>query len=235
MNIRGYVLAFLVLALGAGCSAPKSNLQEPLMFTAFDDFKRGPEGGVDLVWSTKRISDAQSLKTVLQKYDSLLVDQTWVAVDKATSLTLNDEQIRDMSKRMVKAIQTRLGQGFKLVETANEKTLRLKIALTNLETPTPILSVTNRLSTIDSEPSRVTTMVAAEQANIGSITVELLVSDGKTDEPLVAAIDKRFTTKPIGMTITAKDGAKESIALWAERLWITLRDWNWIKARTPAS
>jgi hypothetical protein len=57
----------------------------------------------------------------------------------------------------------------------------------------------------------------------------LLVSDAKTNEPLLAAIDKKFSNKEIVTMIASLDNMKEPTSLWADRLWTTLSYWNWIK------
>lgn len=232
MNIRFCVLFVLVLALSSGCVAEKVALKKPALFASLEDYKSGPKGGVDLVWSTNRIRDAETLKTTLQKYDSLILDQTWLVVDKESARNLDDEQILATSRHMLNELKARLGQGFKLVDTPTENTLRLSVAMTNIETSLPILAVTSRLLPVGSTASTVSKIAIGEHVNTGRVTVELLVSDARSREPLVAVIDKQFDHQNLGTMIESPDAAKAPISLWADRLWITLRDWNWRKSRT---
>ncbi len=235
MNMWFYLLLLLALTLDTGCAAQKVSLQEPALFASLENFKRGPEGGVDLVWSTKRISDAETLKAVLRKYDSLMLDQTWVVIDKESACQLDDKQVLATSRQMINEIKARLGHGFKLVETPTETTLLLSVALTDIEALLPILAVTSHLLPDDSGPSSVSRIVMGEHVTNGGVTVELLVSDAKTREPLVAVIDKRLVSQDVGTLIDSPSGAKEDLSLWADRLWTTLSYWNWIKKRTPGS
>jgi len=232
MNIRFCVLFLLVLVLSAGCVAEKVTLKKPKMFASLEDYKSGPKGGVDLVWSAKRIRDAETLKTTLQRYDSLILDQTWLVVDKESARNLDDEQILTTSRHMLHELKARLGHGFKLVDTPTENTLRLSVAMTNIETSLPILAVTSRLLPPGSTASTVSKIAIGEHINTGRVIVELLVSDARSREPLVAVIDKQFDHQNLGTMIESPNAAKEPISLWADRLWITLRDWNWIKSRT---
>lgn len=234
MNIRFYVLCLLVLAHCAGCAAQKSTVQEPVIFAALEDFKLGPEGGVDLVWSNKRISDAETLKTTLQKYEGLMLGPTWIALDKESFRNLEDKQILEMVRYMVKGIQTRLGHEFKLVETPDENTLRLHLAMTNLETAQPILAMVTDLLPVGSETATVSKIIAGEPTKGGRITVELLINDAKTNEPLLAAIDKNFSTEALITMMASEEKMKEATTLWTDRLWITLSYWNWIKDRSVA-
>ncbi len=235
MKVRFYILWLLVLFLSLGCTAQQATLKQPLMFAALEDYRLGPEGGVDLVWSTQRIRDAETLKTTLQKYDSLILDQTWLVVDKESTRKLDDAQVLATARDMVAELKARLGHGFKLVDTPGENTLRLSIALTEIESSVPILAVTSRFLSDGPPAASVSRVVIGKQANSGGVTIELLVSDARSREPLLAAIDKQLNLQDLGTLIGSPEGAKEFISLWASRLWITLRDWNWIKSRTDRS
>jgi hypothetical protein len=129
---------------------------------------------------------------------------------------------------MVEAIKTRLGQGYKLVRTPTRETLRLSIVLTNLETPNPILTVTNSLLPESLGIATISKIVTGEHTRINGATVELLVSDARTNEPLILVIDKHFGSSALGETTNAPDDAQEAISQWLERLWTTLSYWNWI-------
>ena len=235
MNMRFYLLFLLVLTLGTGCTAQKVLLKKPVLFASLEDFKLGPKGGVDLVWSTKRITDAETLKSALRKYDSLMLDQIWVVVDKESVRQLNDKQIQATTQQMINEIKARLGHDFKLVETPTENTLLLSVALTDIETSLPILAVTSYLLPDDFGTRTLSRIVIGEHVKSGSVTVELLISDARTREPLIAVIDKHFDNKDVSTMTASPDGASEAISLWADRLWTTLSYWNWIKKRTLGS
>lgn len=228
MYIRYYALLLLVFTLCTSCTAQKSTVRKTVMFATIEDFKPGPDGGIDLVWSTGRINDSESLKETLQRYDSLMLGQTWLAVDKESFANLDDEQILTISKDMVSAIKAKMGQRFKLVDSPSESTLRLSIALTNLDSPNPILTVTNSLLPEDHGVAAVSKIITGEYARVDGVTVELLVSDSRTNKPLIVVIDKRFGNNAIGTTTISLDEAKEAISLWIDRLWTTLSYWNWI-------
>lgn len=235
MNVRFYFLLLFALLLTIGCTVQKATLKKPLTFAALEDYRFGPEGGVDLVWSTKKIRDAETLKTTLQRYDNLILDQTWLVVDKESASKLDDKQILATARYMVEELKARLGHGFKLVDVPDENTLRLSIALTNIESTLPMLAVTRRMLADEPTAARVSRVVIDKQVNSGRVAVELLVSDPRSREPFIAVIDKQFASLDLGTMVASPDGAKDFIVLWADRLWITLRDWNWIKTRPVGS
>ncbi|CAH7164461.1 putative Lipoprotein [Vibrio chagasii] len=122
-------------------------------FTTYEDFQPGPDGGVDLVWARIGLRDADRLKSKLDDYDSVVIDQIFVLA----------------------------------------------------------------MSTI----SKVAT---GEHTNVGSASVELLVSDAQDGTPLFAAIDREAGNKDFSTMIDSLDDAKDAINYWVERLGDTLQN-----------
>lgn len=231
MNVRRYAVVLLVIVFCSGCTAQRVTVRKTVMFAAVEDFRPGPEGGVDLVWSTGSIRDFETLRETLRKYDSLMPGQVWLVVDRKSSADLDDRQILNITDQMVRALKSRLGQGYKLVDTPDENTLRLSLALTNLETPNPILTVTNSLLPRNLGVSAVSRIVTGEDVRGGGVTAELLVSDARTNRPLVAVIDRLSDNSELVAMSNSPVVAQEVISRWVDRLWTTLSSWNWIKDR----
>ena len=226
MKVRFFVLLLFVLVATAGCVAQKFSQQNTKMFASFEDFRPGPKGGVDLVWATKEIYDVESLKAVFQKYDSLILDQTWIVVDRKSSDNLSDNQVQEISQHLANELTAHLGKRFRLVETPTSTTLRLSIALTNIETPNPILAVTSSLLPVGIGISIASKIVTGEHTNVGMARIELLISDANSNQPLIAAIDKRSGNKDLGTMIDSMDDAKDAINWWVKRLGTTLANWE---------
>ena len=232
MMTRYLSFLLLVLVLCSGCTAQKLTRKEPVMFASFEDFRSGPKGGVDLVWSTPKISDEISLREVLKKYDSLILDQTFVVVDRGTVGTFDQKQMQEIPRRISRAMKNKFGQWFKLVDIPTENTLRLSIAFTNIGSSQPFFAETSGSLPVGPRISTVTKITAKEHAVDGYAVAELLVSDARTNEPLIATIDKRFGSQDLGTMIESPEAAKEAFSSWVERLWTTLVYWNWIQSRT---
>lgn len=225
MNPRVLLSTLILLLVCAGCSTPKMTSQDSVMFKSFEDFRPGPEGGVDLVWTTTGINDKESLQRELQGYDGLIMDQVWVVVDKDSD-QLTDEEIQELSQHMADSIKTKLAKRFTIVDTPTEKTLRLSIALTNIETPNPVLAVTSSLLPVGIGISVISKVITGEHTNVGKARAEMLLSDAMSGEPLIAAIDKRSGNKDLGTMINSLDDAKDAISWWTDRLGITLTNWQ---------
>ncbi len=100
--------------------------------------------------------------------------------------------------------------------------LRLSIAISNVETPNPILAVTSSLLPVGLGISTISKITTGEHTNVGSATIELLASDANTDKPLFAAIDREAGNKDLSTMIDSLDDAKDAINWWVDRLGQTL-------------
>ncbi|MEF1307090.1 DUF3313 domain-containing protein, partial [Vibrio owensii] len=174
----------------------------------------GPEGRVDLVWARDDIKDAQTLKAVLDKYDSVLVDRVFVVVKDAE---LDDESINELSDYMVMRLKEKISTNKRIMDEPSDSTLRLSIAISNVETPNPILAVTSSVLPFGIGVSTISKLTTGEHTNVGEATIELLVSDSKTAEPIFAVIDRHVGDKDLDNIVDGLSGAKDAIDWWVNR------------------
>ena len=206
-----------------GCSAVQE-FRKPQMFESFDDFKPGPEGGVDLIWAKRGIRSPADLQNELMKYDSIIIDQVWLVLDEKERYgSLDSDEIKDLADYLVEQLKIKANSHFEVVTEPKEKTLRLSMALTNVETPNPILAVTSSVLPFGLGISTVSKVITGEHTNVGSATIELMLSDAHTGNPIIAAIDKRTGNKDLSTMIDSADDAKDAINWWVERLGATLK------------
>ena len=108
-------------------------------------FSLGPDGGVDLVWARIGLRDADRLKSKLDDYDSVVIDQIFVLAEEGS---LDQEEIQELTDHMVSRLEEKISPHKVIVDEPTGKTLRLSIALSNVETPNPILAVTSSCLTV---------------------------------------------------------------------------------------
>lgn len=205
---------FIVLL--AGCA--RGPQVDETKFTSYEDFRPGPEGRVDLVWARDDIKDAQTLKAVLDKYDSVLVDRVFVVVKDAE---LDDESISELSDYMVMRLKEKISTNKRIVDEPSDSTLRLSIAISNVETPNPILAVTSSVLPFGIGVSTISKLTTGEHTNVGEATIELQVSDSKTAKPIFAVIDRHVGDKDLDNIVDGLSGAKDAIDWWVNRLFVT--------------
>ncbi|MEZ8029185.1 DUF3313 domain-containing protein [Enterovibrio norvegicus] len=210
---------FLTLSLFLfGCTS--SYRPAATSFTSYEDFKAGPEGGVDLVWTRIGLRDAKRLKRKIAQYDAVVIDRIYVLTNEDNALS--DEQITELTVYLADRLKKKITQYKPVVDTPTANSLRLSIAISNVETPNPILAVTSSLLPVGLGISTISKITTGQHTNVGSATIELLASDANTDKPLFAAIDRETGNKDLSTMIDSLDDAKDAINWWVDRLGQTL-------------
>jgi len=226
--MKSYRIAVSMLVSGlvlllSGCGVVQDYRQSQ-MFKSFDDFRPGPEGGSDLIWAKPGIESVKDLNEILLRYDSIIVDQVWLVLDDKTRYdNLSEEEVIGVSEYLVEKIKQKATSRFELVDSPKQKTLRISVALTNIETPNPILAVTSTLLPIGLGISTISKVVTGEFTNVGSATIEMMISDANSGEPIVAVIDRRTGSKDLSTMIDSTDDARDAVDWWVERIGSTLR------------
>lgn len=210
--LRLVIVSFSALLIFA-CAGGK--LQHTTKFTSYEDFQAGPEGGVDLVWARIGLRSPEKMKAKFDEYDSVIIDRVYVLVGESE---LKEDDINKLTAYMVNRLEEKISTTKKIVTEPSQKTLRLSIAISNVETPNPILAVTSSLLPIGLGISTITKITTGEFTNVGSASIELLVSDSMTDKPLLAVIDHQVGNKDLGTMIDSLDDAKDAINWWIDRL-----------------
>ncbi|MFM2588005.1 DUF3313 domain-containing protein [Vibrio sp. TBV020] len=211
------LLILLVAIIIAGCAG--GPIQRATKFTTYEDFQPGPKGGVDLVWARVGLRDAERLQSKLDEYDSVVIDQVFVVAEEGT---LSQDDIQELTEYMVDRLKEKISPYKSVVDEPTGNSLRLSIALSNVETPNPILAVTSSVLPFGLAMSTISKVATGEHTNVGSASVELLVSDAQDGTPLFAAIDREAGNKDFSTLIDSLDDAKDAINYWVERLGVTL-------------
>ena len=215
------LLLIVVSVLVVGCAG--GPVQRATKFTSYEDFRAGPEGGVDSVWARIGLRDAKRLSEKLDEYDSVVIDQVFVVTEEST---LDKEEIQELTDYMVARLTEKISLHKQVVSEPTGNTLRLSIALSNVETPNPVLAVTSSVLPFGLAISTISKVTTGEHTNVGSASVELLVSDAQDGTPLFAAIDREAGNKDFSTMIDSLDDAKDAINYWVERLGVTLQGWE---------
>nr|WP_245621545.1 DUF3313 domain-containing protein [Enterovibrio calviensis] len=202
----------------SGCTS--SHLPSATNFTSYEDFQAGPEGGVDLVWARIGLRDAERLKRKIAQYDAVVIDRIYVLTNEENALS--DDQITELTTYLSNRLKNKITPYKPVVDVPTANSLRLSIAISNVETPNPILAVTSSLLPVGLGISTISKITTGEHTNVGSATIELLASDASTDKPLFAAIDREAGNKDLSTMIDSLDDAKDAINWWVDRLGQTL-------------
>lgn len=211
---------FIVLLLWiflSGC-ANKPTFDLPLFLDSYDDFRPGPEGGVDLIWISPTVSTYPTIRAAFEKYDNVLLDRIYVVLDESTKEHLNEEEITLVTDYLMQQLKERLRHRFQIVNTPGTNTIRISIALSNIETANPILATTSSVLPIGFGISTIAWVATGEHIQTGNATAEVLVSESQTDAPLIAIIDRRSGNKDFSTITDNTDDVKDAINDWVDQL-----------------
>lgn len=187
------------------------------MFSTFDDFKPGPKDGADLIWTAPAITDHETLKRILASYDNIMLDRVRIIMHKESTTVLSDTEIQRLSDYMAGELKPKLLNHYDIVGKSLKNTLRLTIVLTNIETPNPILAVTSSILPMGLGISIVSKIVSGDHTNVGYATIEMLIRDANTNEPLLAVIDRRSGDKDLGTIFDSTDDVEDAIRWWVNK------------------
>ncbi|NLS14560.1 DUF3313 domain-containing protein [Vibrio sp. SM6] len=209
------------MVIFVGCSsAPRFAATQ---FTQYSDFWPGPRDGVDHVWARVGLREPERLANKLAKYDTVIIEPIIVVkAEKSASEELDADEIAALIQFTEQQLHNKVAQYKSVVKAPTGRTLRLQVALSNVETPNPILAVTSSVLPFGLGISAISKLATGEHTNVGAASIELLVSDAQTDAPLFAVIDRQAGNKDFSTMIDSLDDAKDAIRWWFERLGRTL-------------
>ncbi|ADW17401.1 hypothetical protein Despr_1236 [Desulfobulbus propionicus DSM 2032] len=211
---RTLMIGALLLVCGmlVGCaSTPK---ETPSGFLQnYPQFQPGPSDGVDQLY-TKPGMD-------LSKYRRIMVDEAQFYLKKsAAEQGIQASELKELSDTFHRAIFEALGNAYPLVTEPGADVLRIRLAVTNIETSNPAMSGITTVLPVGLAISVAKKATTGSYTGVGGASMEVEFLDSMTNERLAAAIDTFDGSKMSGFS---KLGAtKEAFAFWAKRLRVTL-------------
>lgn len=208
------MMAVWMLACGllVGCaSAPK---ETPTGFLKnYPQFQPGPADGVDRIY-TKPGMD-------LSKYRRVMLDEAQFYLKKsAAEQGIQASELKELSDTFHRAIFEALGNAYPLVTEPGADVLRVRLAVTDIETSNPAMSGITTVLPVGLAVSVAKKATTGSYTGVGGASMEVEFLDSMSNERLAAAIDTFNGSKMSGFS---KLGAtKEAFEFWAKRLRVTL-------------
>ncbi|NKB19263.1 MAG: DUF3313 family protein [Alphaproteobacteria bacterium] len=172
-------------------TACATNTEPSGFLTSYDGFKAGPKGGVDRYWTPPNVKSEADFKASIRKYNKLLIDPIWLSMkDKGTFDGVEPKKLNNLVDLFHKEMIAAIGSRYTIVSQPGPGVLRLSLALTGVESPNRLLAATSTFSPVGLGLSTVKKLTTGEHANVGSASMEALVTDSQTGATLFAAIDR---------------------------------------------
>ncbi len=216
-GLRPSQLPALVMAVCAGvavvaCATTEST--RPQTLSGFlDDYSILQPGEDDEAALVYRNPEAR-----LGRYERVILAPVRIWYGVGTPLhDVPEEDLQTLANHLYWSMRRRLEDDYPIVEQPGPDVMRVELALTEAEGASVALDTISTAMPIRPYDA-VKKLATGTHAFVGSAGIEGKISDARTDELLVAVVDRRAGTKnPSGVTETWSD-VLEAFDLWSARL-----------------
>lgn len=159
----------------------------------------------------------QNPKADWPSYKKILIDPVliWSRTDAPPDATPREDLLR-LANNFDQMINNAFEKDYEIVEEPSPRTLRLQVALTNIEQPAGAVDVITASLPVGFALSDAREFVTGKPLLVGEVSAEVKVSDARTGQILLMAIDRRLGSKAIRENIDTWDDANRILALWVE-------------------
>jgi hypothetical protein len=202
-------MATLLLFTG-GCVSKKVDTSGFLYDYSMLD--KGPEGGVDLVFIKEDIN--------YNKYKKIMLDSVVIFFkETADYKRVEPHEFKEIADRFNKAMYDALAGSYTFVDEPGDDVLRIRPAITDLESSNPALNTISTVIPVGLVISAVSKVTTGTHTNVGTATAEFDFIDSMTNERVAAFVDYRAGERTEFVSGMTKWGhAEEAFKDWAERI-----------------
>lgn len=207
-------LLLLTCGMLMGCASSQTSKEAPSGFlTNYPPFQPGPADGVDKLY-TKPGMD-------LSKFNRVMVEEVQFYLKKsAADQGIQASELKELSDTFHRAVFDALGNAYPVVTEPGADVLRIRLAITDIETSNPAVSGITTVLPVGLAISLAKKATTGAHTGVGGASMEVEFLDSMNNERLVAAIDTFDGSKMSGFS---KLGAtKDAFEFWAKRLRVTL-------------
>jgi hypothetical protein len=207
-----YVLILLTGLALSGCATTPTSEHSGFLNT-YPQFQPGPKEGMDQVYVKPGLD--------LSTYNKVMIHEVKFFFTKdAADNGLQASELKELSDSFHLAVVEALGTEYPLVTEPGNDVLRVRLAITDIETSNPAMTGITTVVPVGLAISLVKQATTGAATGVGGASMEVEFLDSMTNERLGAAIDTFNGSKMSGFTKLGS--AKEAFEFWAKRLRVTL-------------
>lgn len=216
--LASFLAAGFLLAGITGCSTTHQVSQTEKDFSGFlgdySQLKPGKDGQANFVY----INPTAAWKN----YSKICIKPValWTSDgddSKISSLSKEDQQL--LVNFLHTSLSTTLGKNFTLVDQAGPGVLVVRAAVTDANKSRAVMNVVSSIVPVSMVISASKRAITGKGSAVGSVSVEVELTDGVSDQRLAAAVDERAGTKALRTKLDGTWGdVKKSFDFWAEQL-----------------
>jgi hypothetical protein len=209
------MLMFLMsIILLAGCAAQQlRNYETSGFLNNYANFKPGEEDQPNLVY----LNPGRDLRP----YNKLLIDHVVVYFHpESENKGIDPVQLAELTRYFHQALVNALKDGYVLVERPGEGVLRIRTAITDIESGRPVGGAVSTVVPVGAAVSIIKKSTTGSNMAVGRASMEIELVDSLSGVRMAAAIDRREGGKKV---VSGKWTAiEEAFEYWAHKLRVWL-------------
>jgi hypothetical protein len=210
---RVVLLSVLLGVVFAGCAATKqAGDVRASGFLGTDVFMltKGGEGEALRVYRNPTVN--------LAAYNNIILDPVTVWWGSKFKEDMDREDLQVLANNFYKLLYKELSEDYKLVSEPALNTLRVQLALTNVDTRSATMDVISTVLPVGYVVSAGQDIATGKHSFVGEATVEGKIIDSRTGELIMAGVDRRVGGKRIGKGKGAWADVNNSLEFWAKQI-----------------
>ena len=147
------------------------------------------------------------------RYDAIIIDPVVMFGERAAALPADERN--NLGTTLRNSFVQRMSDRFRIVSAPGPKTLRLRLAIADLEAANPVLNTPTSILPPARVASEAQRLVTGTQSFAGSAALEAEFLDSATGRQLAAGVDRQFGKKRIGTAPLKWGEVKKIFDTWA--------------------
>jgi hypothetical protein len=204
--------AFLVAGL-AGCAATKQarGVKTSGFLGDYTMLEKGAKGEALLIYKNP--------KADWPSYSKIQLDPVVIwRQGELKSTDIPKEDLQRLANNFHQLLQRELSQDYEMVSAPGPRTLRLQVALTDVEESDAAVDTVTSVIPVGMVISGAKDFATGKPAFTGEASVEAKITDGRTGELLAAAVDRRVGGETIEASVDNWDDVNKIIEIWSKLL-----------------
>lgn len=204
-------LLSILLFLGlVGCTASKQ-MNTSGFLQDYSKLQPGGEDRADYVYINKDVD--------FTKYKKAFVDKVVIYLTpELQSRGIQPDVMKELADAFEKELAMEINSSLPMVDQAGPDTLRVRVAITDIEPSDPVLNTVGAILPVGWVISAASKATTGAAANVGKASIEMEVLDSVTGKILGAAVDTKVGAK-YDIAGTSKWGhSKKAFKEWAQKI-----------------
>jgi hypothetical protein len=152
-----------------------------------------------------------------KKYKKVMMDQVMFYLNAdAEDKGINPNEMKELADKFHKAVVEALGDAYPMVDKPGSDVMRVRIAITDLQSNKQILSGITTIVPVGLAVSLIKKGATGKHTGVGEVSMEIEILDSETNERIAAGVDRRAGGKLKG--VKKWGSAEQAFKFWAEKL-----------------